>query len=232
MRVGVLALQGGTAPHLQALRALGHEAIEVRSAGELAAAEGLVLPGGESGAQLRLLDRHGLWSPLAEYAASGRPVLATCAGLVLAARYVVSPEQRSFGWLDVTVARNAWGRQLDSFEATADDGTPLVFIRAPRIRHVGPAVEVLLRWDGEPILVRQRNVTAATFHPELTPSLHIHRRVFESASAQALPLQPLEIANVPEAFVQNPPNRSDRSVSAGALYEEVYEGSDFSGLDS
>jgi pyridoxal 5'-phosphate synthase pdxT subunit len=128
---------------------------------------------------LRLLERESLAGALAVFVASGRPVLATCAGLILAAREVRRPAQRSFGWLDVTVERNSWGRQLDSFEAASDDGLPLVFIRAPRIVQVGRHVEVVTCLDDEPVLVRQGNVWGATFHPELTPSTVIHAQVFD-----------------------------------------------------
>ncbi len=137
-RVGVLALQGGYGAHLRALRELGHAAVEVRAEADLEGLEGLVLPGGDSTAQLGLIDRHGLQRGLDDLVRQGIPVLATCAGLILAARRVTRPSQPSMGWLEATVARNAWGRQLDSFEAFADrpwDGKPLplIFIRAPRI---------------------------------------------------------------------------------------------------
>jgi len=106
-------------------------------------------------------------------------VLATCAGLILAARKVTTPAQRSFEWIDVVVKRNAYGRQLDSFEAESDDGhLPLVFIRAPRIVEMGRGVSVLATHDKEPVLVRHRNVTAATFHPELTSDRRVHKGVF------------------------------------------------------
>lgn len=179
MNVGLLALQGGFALHAPPLRALGHTVVEVRTAADLARVDGLVLPGGESTAMLRLIQRGALADALKAFVASGKPVLATCAGLILAAKHVVGPEQPSFGFLDVGVARNAWGRQLDSFEGTDDSGKlPLVFIRAPRIVEWDDAVEVLATLDGEPVLVRQKNVTGATFHPELTPSLAVHRQVF------------------------------------------------------
>jgi 5'-phosphate synthase pdxT subunit len=151
----------------------------VRDADSLTELDGLVLPGGESTTMLKLIDRFGLGPALAAFVAGGKPVLATCAGLILSARQVSQPAQPSFGWLDVAVARNAWGRQLDSFTATADDGvTPLVFIRAPRIVAVGPAVRVLATVAGEPVLVRQANVTGATFHPELTADRRLHQAVF------------------------------------------------------
>ena len=178
-RIGVLALQGGFALHARALTSLGHEVALVRDAEELERVDGLVLPGGESTTQLRLLARQGLGPTIERFAAAGRPILATCAGLILAAKRVVGPTQESVGLLDVIVARNAWGRQLDSFEATAaGSALPLVFIRAPRIIERQAAVEVLATYDGEPVLVRQRNVTGATFHPELTDTLDVHREVF------------------------------------------------------
>jgi 5'-phosphate synthase pdxT subunit len=173
--VGVLALQGGFAAHAQAVADLGARAVLVRAPLDLVPADALVLPGGESTAQLRLIERAALAGPLRDFAASGRPVFATCAGLILAAAHVTHPDQTSFGWIDVTVARNAWGRQIASFEAVSDDGAlPLVFIRAPRIVGVGAGVEVLARFRGEPILVRQGSVTGATFHPELTSDRRVH----------------------------------------------------------
>jgi 5'-phosphate synthase pdxT subunit len=174
--VGVLALQGGFGAHAAMLASLGARPFLVRDPAALRRADALVLPGGESTVQLRLIARAGLDEHLMAFVASGRPVLATCAGLILAAARVTSPEQRSFGWLDVAVARNAWGRQVASFEAVSDDGAlPLVFIRAPRITEAGPDVEVLARFRGEPVLVRQGNVTGATFHPELTADASVHR---------------------------------------------------------
>lgn len=184
-RIGVLALQGGFAPHLQALQDLGHTTREVRTAGDLAELDGLVLPGGESTTQLRLLGRHGLDEALDSFVRSGRPLLCTCAGLILAARQVLSPAQRSFGWLDVSVARNAWGRQVDSFIASDDAARrQLVFIRAPRIVAVGPQAEILATYQGEPVLVRQGSRYGATFHPELTADRSLHQAVF---GGQGLP---------------------------------------------
>lgn len=178
-RIGVLALQGGFSAHLRALTELGHVAVEVRDAAELASCDGLVLPGGESTTQLKLLSRHGLEAALDGFVRDGRPIFCTCAGLILAAREVRSPVQRSFGWIDVAVERNAWGRQVSSFEARSDDGKlPLLFIRAPRIVAVGEKAQVLATLDGEPVLVRQANVTGATFHPELTTDRSTHQEIF------------------------------------------------------
>jgi 5'-phosphate synthase pdxT subunit len=176
--IGVLALQGGYAAHVSALRQIGCETREVRTAHDLDGLEGLVLPGGESTTMLRLLG--GLETALDAFVRAGHPVFATCAGLILAARSVTDPAQRSFGWIDVAVARNGWGRQVQSFEATDDAGAPLVFIRAPRITAHGRDVEILATFDGEPVLVRQANVYGATFHPELTSDRRLHQRVFPS----------------------------------------------------
>lgn len=183
--IGVLALQGGFAAHVAALAAQGYRAGEVRTAGELARCRGLVLPGGESTAQLRLLDRDpALREALDAFVRSGAPALATCAGLILAAREVREPAQASFGWIDVCVRRNAYGPQVHSAEAIADDGvTPLVLIRAPRIAQVGPRVSVELTLGGEPVLVREGAVLGATFHPEMTGEASLYARAFGPASA-------------------------------------------------
>jgi 5'-phosphate synthase pdxT subunit len=182
-RIGLLALQGGFAAHGATLAALGHTPHEVRTAADLQDLAGLVLPGGESTTQLKLLHRHRIEQALDALVRSGKPVLCTCAGLILAARAVQSPTQPSFGWIDVTVARNAWGRQVDSFVARDDaDRHPLCFIRAPRIVAVGSEVSVLATLRGEPVLVRQGNVTGATFHPELTSDRSIHQSVFGTAA--------------------------------------------------
>jgi pyridoxal 5'-phosphate synthase pdxT subunit len=183
MRVGVLALQGGFGSHLRALAAIGHRPTEVRAQQQFEEIDGLILPGGESSAQLRLLERHRLEAALDDFVRAGHPVLATCAGLILAAREVTGPAQRSFGWLDVAVARNAYGRQVESFEAEADAGTwgdhlPLVFIRAPRIVSVGPKATVLAALHREAILVRQGPLIGATFHPELTVDARVLRLAF------------------------------------------------------
>lgn len=190
MRVGVLALQGGFDAHAHALAEIGHTPVLVRDAATLDGVGGLVLPGGESTVQWKLLHRASGRDPLAgaldRFVRSGKPVLATCAGLILAARRVTNPEQPSFGWIDADVERNAWGRQLDSFEAVADgDDLPLVFIRAPRIKNVDGGCQVVARLAGEPILINQGSVTAATFHPELTRDRRIQRKVFGPGAAQA-----------------------------------------------
>lgn len=170
--VGVLALQGGFAAHVRALADAGIDGVEVRDADALAGLRGLVLPGGESTAILTILRRRGMVAPLAAFGRAGAPVLATCAGLILAAH----PE---LAWLDIDVRRNAYGSQLDSFETRSDDGQwVLVFIRAPQIEATRPGVEVLARHRGQPVLVRQGAVFGATFHPELSGSARLHAQVF------------------------------------------------------
>lgn len=158
MRVGVLALQGGFRPHLAMIERMGHQPIEVRSKASLDRSEAIVLCGGESTTQAKLLEAAGLSEPVRR-AVSDRPALATCAGLILVA---------AWGRLDAQVERNAYGPQTRSFEAITDQGREAVFIRAPRIRRVGGSVEVLDTLKGEPVLVRSGRLTAATFHPELT----------------------------------------------------------------
>ncbi len=172
----MLAVQGAFAAHARAALDLGHRAILVRSAADLEDLDGLVLPGGASTVQLDLVSRLDLEAPLARLVGRGVPVLATCAGLILAAREVERPAQRSFGFIDVSVERNAWGRQVESFEAASDRGRSLVFIRAPRIVRVGEGVEILDSFAGEPVLVREGGVTCATFHPELTADREVHAR--------------------------------------------------------
>ena len=188
-RVGVLAIQGDVEAHARVLRALGAEVVAVRHAVELDGLDALVLPGGESTTIAKGLDRLGLYEPLEAFAASGKRVLGTCAGAVLLAREVENHPVRSLGLLDVVAVRNAYGTQVDSFEASADETGPgfeglvCVFIRAPRLRDPGDGVEVLARVDGWPVAVRQRNVAAVTFHPELTPDPRVHEWLLGDGSA-------------------------------------------------
>jgi 5'-phosphate synthase pdxT subunit len=183
MRIGLLALQGGFAAHRAPLQALGHAVVEVRTPAELATVQGLVLPGGESTTQLKLIDRWQLRAPLQAFVTAGHPVLATCAGLIVCARTCAGLDPLvPLGVLDVSVRRNAYGRQLDSFEASSDVGEPLVFIRAPRIEAVGEVL-VIDRYRGEPIWVRVGRLHGACFHPELSSSLAVHRAVFGEAGA-------------------------------------------------
>ncbi len=177
MKVGVLALQGDFAAHASALARRGVPAVEVRHARDLDGVTALVLPGGESTAMLRLMNGSGLFERLGELLAGGTPALATCAGVILVAREVRNPAQGCLGALDVAVERNAYGRQIDSTVApiAVRPGHGLepgvlegVFIRAPRIVATGPGVEVLATRGADPVLVRERAILAATFHPELS----------------------------------------------------------------
>jgi len=185
VRVGSLALQGGFAAHGEALRRVGATTCEVRRPGQLDELDGLVIPGGESTTLLNLMQDAPWLDRLREFSAAGGAVFGTCAGAILLSREV-EPYQSSLGLLDASVRRNAFGTQVDSFEADLEiDGSerPLrgVFIRAPRFGAVGPEVEVLARLDGEPVLVRQGKILAATFHPELTDDDRLHRYFVEMA---------------------------------------------------
>lgn len=186
-RIGVLAIQGNYASHAQALVEAGAEPNEVRKPEELAGIEGLVLPGGESTTMLKFLEKHSFFETLQEFCRA-KLVFGTCAGVILLAREVLNPAQRSLGVLDATVERNAYGRQIDSVIITAETALPggpleMVFIRSPRISRTGPGVEVLARRDGFPALVRERNILAATFHPELSRDRRVHRLFVEAVAA-------------------------------------------------
>jgi 5'-phosphate synthase pdxT subunit len=177
--IGVLALQGAFDVHAKRLAALGATTILVRKPEELNGLDGLVIPGGESTTFLKNLERAGFYDVLNEFVHT-KPVFGTCAGCILLATEVENPAQRSFAVLDVTVQRNAYGRQNDSVilnEDTALPGGPLemVFIRAPRISRVGSGVRTLATRNGDPTLVRQGRLLAATFHPELTDDPRVHQ---------------------------------------------------------
>jgi len=195
--VGVLAIQGDVEAHARALERVGAQPVAVRRGNELDPLDALVLPGGESTTISKGLERLGLYEPLEAFVASGRPVLGTCAGAVLLAREVESHPVRSLGALDVVAVRNAYGTQVDSFAATAEDAAPglaglrCVFIRAPRLKRPGETLEVLARVDGWPVCVRQGSVLAATFHPELTDDPRIHLLLLEAAghAVDAAPLR-------------------------------------------
>jgi 5'-phosphate synthase pdxT subunit len=193
--IGILALQGGFAAHARMLARVGAASALVRKPADLAGVDALVLPGGESTAMLYGLARDGLEEPVRAFVRSGRPVLGTCAGAILLAHVVTGPAQRSFDALDLDVERNAYGTQLDSFEAVVDGGAAFpdlraVFIRAPRIVRVGPAVETLARVAGDPVLVRSGPVWAATFHPELGDDDRVHRVWLSAALRDARPDSP------------------------------------------
>lgn len=181
MIIGVLALQGDTALHMAALRKLGADPVAVRGPETLNDLDGLVVPGGESTALLKLCEPIGMLTAIKAFAETGKPILGTCAGAILMADKVTHPAQPSLSLIDVTIRRNGFGRQIDSMEtygqACPPLGTsrvPLTFIRAPRITAVGPKAEVLATYKSEPVLVRQKNVMAATFHPELAADMTIY----------------------------------------------------------
>ena len=182
IRIGVLALQGDFDAHRRRLEELGAEVVLVRQPEELDAIDGLVIPGGESTTFLKLLGEAG-FAKLREFVRS-RPTFGTCAGAILLATEVTNPPQKGLGAIDLTVRRNAYGRQVDSSIregkcALSERPLEMVFIRAPKFEHVGPGVEVLARDGGDPVLVRQGRVMAATFHPELSDDPCVHRAFVE-----------------------------------------------------
>ena len=185
-RVGVLAVQGAVREHVNAIRDIGAEPIEVRLPRDLVDLDALILPGGESTTMRKLIDEYGLREPIMSLARGGAPLLGTCAGMILLADRFADGEEPYFGLLDIEVRRNGYGRQLDSFEADLDapafGDEPMhgVFIRAPLVSCVGPAAEVLARDpDGSPVAVRQGRVLATAFHPELTDDRRMHRLLVE-----------------------------------------------------
>jgi pyridoxal 5'-phosphate synthase pdxT subunit len=186
MKIGILAVQGDFREHAARLRRLGAEPVEVRKPEHLNEVDGLVIPGGESTAIMRLIRIYGLEKALRRFE---RPVFGTCAGMILLGR-------DHLGLVDVAVRRNAYGRQVASFEADlplAGESEPLrgVFIRAPRVSDVGPEVEVLAEHDGEPVLLREGRFLVASFHPELTDDTRVHERFLEIVREGAMVGRPL-----------------------------------------
>jgi 5'-phosphate synthase pdxT subunit len=186
LTVGVLALQGDFERHRRVLERLGVAAVEVRKPAALDGIAGLVMPGGESTTLLKLMAAWDFVPALERFHAAGRPIFGTCAGLILLAREVERPRQFSLGFIDITAERNAYGRQKESFEAevTGDLGSgpvrlPAIFIRAPRIRRLGPGVSRLVEHRGECVMARQGTVLVAAFHPELTDDPAVHRYFLE-----------------------------------------------------
>ena len=179
--IGVLALQGAFAAHELALRGLGVVVCQVRTPQQLAGVNALVMPGGESTTMSRLLHTSGLFDSLQQRLADGMPVFGTCAGMILLATEVLDgrTDQGSFGVIDISVQRNGYGRQVDSFESDLqitglERPFHAVFIRAPKVVATGPSVEVLATHDGVPVVARQGQVMVASFHPELTPDPRLH----------------------------------------------------------
>jgi len=189
MKIGVLAVQGDFAEHSAMLRSIGIEPVEVRLPGDLDGVSGLILPGGESTTMRHLIERWGLREPILALADSGAPLFGTCAGMIVLSKDIADGDAPVLPLLDVTVQRNAFGRQLDSFEAEVsvpvlgDQPVHGVFIRAPIIERVGPDVDVLARLDdGRIVAVRERNVVATAFHPELAGEPRFHRLVATMAA--------------------------------------------------
>lgn len=193
MKIGVLALQGDVAAHRSVLEACGAAVVPVRGAADLENLAGLVVPGGESTVMSRLCDRYELWKPLHEKIENGMGVLGTCAGLIFTARAISGGTknfaQKTLGILDIEVARNAYGAQVDSFEA--DIEVPLlqtsvrgVFIRAPRIESVGVGIEILAHHNDAPVIVRQGKHLAMAFHPELAGEIRLHQLWLETLQAE------------------------------------------------
>ncbi len=189
MRIGVLAVQGAFAEHIDVLREIGVGGVPVRLPADLEGVSGLILPGGESTTMRKLIERWGLRDPISRLLDEGAPVMGTCAGMILLSRRIVDGDEPVFPVLDVDIRRNAFGRQLESFETDLE--VPLlgerrvhaVFIRAPVVERVGPSVDVLARLDdGRVVAVRQRNVIATAFHPELAGETRFHRLLVTMAS--------------------------------------------------
>jgi 5'-phosphate synthase pdxT subunit len=188
MKVGVLGLQGDVREHMRAIHSAGATPTVVKTAAELADADALVMPGGESTTIGKLLDRFDLLHPIIERARAGMPLYGTCAGMILMAKEIVGEHDapNRLELMDITVQRNAYGRQIASFEAEVsvtgmDDPFPAVFIRAPVVESVGSGVDVLATYDDVPVLVRQENLLASSFHPEMTGDGRIHELFVEVA---------------------------------------------------
>jgi len=200
-RIGILAVQGAVREHAEAIRAVGAEPVEVRLPRDLAEVDALILPGGESTTMRKMIDEYGLREPIRAFAAGGAPMFGTCAGMILLADRLADGGDPVFPLLDIEVRRNAYGRQLDSFEADLQipvlGEAPLhgVFIRAPVVSEVGPAAEVLaVDPDGRPIAVRQGRVLATAFHPELTPDRRLHELLLRMLDDAPPPREPTEAA--------------------------------------
>jgi len=196
MRVGVLALQGAFREHNESLQRLGVETVHVRLPEELWECDGLILPGGETTSQRKLAVEHGLWDAMGEYGRQGFPIFGTCAGMILLARRVDGSDGQSLNLLDIDVLRNAYGRQVFSFETPLPvprlgrafvDTAPFqaIFIRAPRIERLGTRVSILASYQGEAVAVQQGSLLALAFHPELTRDDRFHRFFLALVQARA-----------------------------------------------
>jgi 5'-phosphate synthase pdxT subunit len=189
--IGVLALQGDFEKHLQSVRACGAIGMPVRDADLLDHIAGLIIPGGESTTVGRLMDRYGLTEPIRRHIEAGLPVYGTCTGAILLAKEIIGSDQTRIGLMDIAIERNAYGRQIDSFEADiaiptiGDPPFRAVFIRAPIIRRCGKDVEVLALCEGNAVLAREKNILVSTFHPELTDDLRIHRYFLQVVASRS-----------------------------------------------
>jgi len=185
MKIGVLGVQGDVREHVEALHKLGVETLIVKLPEHLDMVDGLILPGGESTTMIRILKEMNMDERLVERINDGLPVFATCAGVILLAKRINNYKQEKLGVLDVTVERNAYGRQVESFEtfieipAIGKDPFRAIFIRAPRIVETGRSVEILAYHEDDPVLVKEGKILASTFHPELTDDLRLHRYFLE-----------------------------------------------------
>ncbi len=186
VRIGVLALQGDFEAHRKAIERAGARAFEIRSAAELDRVDGLIIPGGESTTMLKLIDTENLLEPIRSFG-SRKPIFGTCAGAILLASEISHPEQPSLGLMDITVERNAYGRQIDSRIARIElegRSSEAVFIRAPIIRRVGPGTHILATYENAPVLVEQGRHLAATFHPELSPESPVHQHFVQKVTTE------------------------------------------------
>lgn len=186
VKIGILAVQGDFEAHAAMLAGMGVDTLEVRTLADLDGCDGLILPGGESTTQLQFLREEGLSNAIREFASEGGAIFGTCAGAILLATEVKNPDQDSLALLDMTVLRNAYGRQIASEVASGPstlkkEPLEMVFIRAPIIERVGPGVEVLAEYAGKPALVQKGRIMAATFHPELTDDMTVHERFVKMA---------------------------------------------------
>jgi pyridoxal 5'-phosphate synthase pdxT subunit len=186
-KIGILAVQGDFQAHAAMLRGLGAETVEVRTVADLEDCDGLILPGGESTTQLQFLQEEGLYDAIREFSNQGGAIFGTCAGAILLADQVKNPAQDSLKLLNMTILRNAYGRQLasDVFHGSSSlkkEPVEMVFIRAPIIEKLGPGITVLARHQGKPVLVEKGRILAATFHPELTNDTTVHQHFLKLAS--------------------------------------------------
>ena len=190
VKIGILAVQGDFAAHTAMLAGMAVDSVEVRTVADLAGCDGLILPGGESTTQLQFIQEEGLFAAIKEFAADGGAIFGTCAGAILLATKVQNPEQESLGLLDMTVLRNAYGRQIASdvvygLSTLKIEPLEMVFIRGPIIDGVERGVEVLAEYAGKPALVKKGRIMAATFHPELTDDPTVHQHFLDMIETKA-----------------------------------------------